>query len=101
MNERAREALVAAALAGIRQIQNRTCDDNGGRCATGVILEDYTGFAHWSDIRARRIPVNTETIYAAYGITDEEWAEMIRLNNAGVDFLTIARKLGVPEEAAS
>ena len=37
MNELARQKLIEAALSGVRQIKGRYHDDDGGRCAMGVL----------------------------------------------------------------
>ena len=87
MNERAREVLVRAALDGVTQIRDRTRDEHGGRCAAGVLLEHATGRPLWGGVDPVRV-------WKTFGMTATEWTEMIRLNNAGVDFLTIARKFG-------
>ena len=94
MNDKAREALVAAALTGVKQIKNRLDDGKTGRCAMGVLYESVGLDLHWNlfdkdmygkIMRARR----------KLGLTGMECLEIMDANdNLGWDFLTIARKIG-------
>lgn len=88
MNDRAREALVAAALSGVKQIKGAFADDDGGRCALGVLIDAWQKdnalpIDEWAEISAG----DAKLIQDANDIL--EW-----------DFLTIARKIGVKEEDA-
>ena len=99
MNDRAREALVAAGLKGVRQIKGALYDPRGGRCAMGVIQEAGA----W-DVSLRRpldgcpeCGAKHQTYHASMPIRTEEDL-IIHLNNDhGWDFLTIARKVDVTD----
>jgi hypothetical protein len=94
MNDRAREALVAAALSGIPQTRGEYYNHHGGRCAMGVLLDvvDYWNGPLMAQMDAR------ECLYKNFAIGAREH-EQIRVANdsKGWDFLTIARKIGVTD----
>lgn len=93
MNAEAAEKLVQAALTGVRQITEGYADDDGGRCAAGVL-----GY------RAEKFDEALDAEYALGGPClcpacgselSCERALIIHLNDTHEwDFLTIARKLG-------
>lgn len=88
MNDRAREALVAAALKGTKQIRGSLQDFTGGVCALGVFFSclPNTFSAPWSEMEAWA------------DLEPGEDTEIARRNDLdGWDFLTIARKVGVPD----
>lgn len=89
MNERAREALVAAALNGTPQITGMARKGEA-RCAAGV-LQDFI-------IENCRSISSSKQALQFVDMTEAEWDEMVRLNDSGLDFLTIARKLGTKDE---
>ena len=105
MNEKARDALVAAALRGHSQVRGALHADlaHDGDCALGVLHIAHHGgnrlaaVACWAGGRGC-----SPAFGRAWGICAEEHNEIIHANdNLGWDFLTIARKccLG-PEESA-
>ena len=96
MNDKAREALVAAALSGVKQIKFALQDSDGGRCANGVLMEACTGVAphqiNWTTF-------NPSRFWEWGGLSLKEEDEIVHANNVlGWDFLTIARKIGVNDE---
>lgn len=92
MNDRAREALVAAALNGVKQIRYGWRDDHGGFCALGVLMEDCKGWHLFS----------VEHLDKEYGLTKNEREVILRANDVlGWDFLTIARKFGNNDSGVS
>ena len=102
MNDRAREILATAGLQGHPQIR-KTWHTDKGECALGVLhlachatreeaLQCYNArqnnheYNNFSEIRE---------------MFDLSWPELRQIwtaNDNGWDFLTIARKIGVPEE---
>lgn len=80
MNTRGRDALVQAALNGIRQLRDgRVTDNDGGRCALGVLC-DYGEYPR------------------DFMVTHAEATGIIHANDVlGWDFLTIAQKFHNPE----
>ena len=94
MNDRAREALVQAALTGVKQIKHRLDDGKTGRCAMGVLYE-AAGFnldtlCYEDTLKARRkLSLKTSDILEIMDAND----------NKGWDFLQIARKIGTNDEA--
>ena len=99
MNDRAREALIAAALNGVKQITGRMHDGQGGHCALGVLhLASHHGDEH-ETLCCHPDRCNFRLFSATYAIDQNEQTSIIRANDTyGWDFLTIARKIGVPEE---
>ena len=95
MNERAREVLIEAAMQGVPQIKGKLRDGYGGFCAGGVLIKAYLeeqGLA-WS------IFSWGQPVLVHYDMSNEEWEDMVDANNnLDWDFLTIARKIGVPRE---
>jgi hypothetical protein len=93
MNDRAREALVAASLKGVSQIRWAYRTDQG-QCALGVLLEK-TGWYELDQIPC----VASEMIRKEFDMRPEEFSEITHANDVlGWDFLTIARKIGTQEE---
>lgn len=92
MNERGQSALIHAQMQGVKQIKGRLWDGQGGFCAGGVLLKELGGgvglFASVADFA---------DAYAAFGMTPEEWVEMVLMNNRGADFIKIARELANTE----
>jgi hypothetical protein len=92
MNQRSADALMRAALDGVRQIVGNYTDGRGGYCAMGVIQRN-AGFVHDESLSryARvcpecgpfKIPFHTERDLIIHLNDHHHW-----------DFLTIARKLG-------
>ena len=95
MNDRAREALVAAALNGTPQIRGALRDQKDGRCALGVLCE-AAGFFMPAGVNI----IDTEDILESWAECSlQEATEIVRANDAlRWDFLTIARKIGVKDE---
>lgn len=97
MNDQGREALVQAALRGVRQIRAKFADEHGGRCALGV-LADAAGLnplvEPWSDTeRAYGLDL-TKQPCALCGFMGTESQTIAHLNDIHeLDFLTIARKV--------
>ena len=92
MNERGVEVLVDAAMRGVRQVYGRLDDYRGGRCAIGVMLEALFGTAAWGTH-------TTDEFNEAYETTPDEIDKIVSLNNTErLDFIGIARKLGVNPE---
>ena len=92
MNDLAREVLVRAGMDRVSQIKGSYMDGLGGLCAIGV-LATYLDFkpmtekiigAGWRDAAILK-----------YNLTSEEENQVVRLNDAGVDFIGIARKVGM------
>jgi hypothetical protein len=91
MNERAREALVAAALSGRSQIKRRMHDEFGGACAAGVLFENVTGERHQAFTQYKEFRKVLEEL----DISERELTRIWHANDIhGWDFLTIARKIG-------
>ena len=99
MNEKGVNALVAAALRGVRQIKHKYRDDEGGLCGLGV-LEEAIG--------ARGHPLLVMDVYDLAGrVTacqhgcrwrSQEYQLLVHLNDVhNYDFLALARKLGPPD----
>ncbi len=87
MNDRAREALVAAALAGVKQVKG-VFRNGEGRCAMGVIIDAYGMITD---------PMSYPQYMGCLEWAEIDWKEddAIRVaNDNGIDFLTIARKFG-------
>ena len=99
MNDKAREILVSAALNGTPQIKYRLADDDGGRCAMGVLMEACDREIFLSVRRFKWHTAFDMRVMGEYDIDGDEWREIATANNNGWDFLTIARKIGNPEEA--
>lgn len=98
MNDRAREALVAAALQGVRQIKGKLHDGKGGHCAYGIIHLDL----HQGNEQAALECVGQLTGAPHCKLRVEYLAdfEIVAANDTrGWDFLTIARKCGNEEES--
>ncbi len=90
MNERAREALVAAALKGVRQIKGSLSDGADGRCALGVLAESVFG-----ECRGAQNDAEADQIWKVLGINRDIEGQIMNANDyLGWDFLTIARKMG-------
>jgi len=86
MNDWAREQLVQAQLAGVKQIKGYIRDNQGGYCAMGWISE-----------RQWRVQLVTGK-YQPSDITAKEASEIMTANDLrGWDFLTIARKCCLPD----
>ena len=100
MNERAREALVDAALRGVPQIKGvYTLYES--RCAVGVLydaVKKETGLkgARY-DVPCGPLPDNISELVMRWAeMTEDELEYMICANDdLGWDFLTIARKIGM------
>jgi hypothetical protein len=108
MNQRGRDALVAAALAGQRQIVGTMSDGHGGLCAMGVlaaaarVLDAKTG--HRFAVVATLYDLNDALIYECAEAACRRWGPPVKMSEADLvvhlndhhrwDFLTIARKLG-------
>ena len=93
MNDLARETLVRAALNGTRQIKNALQDNEGGRCAIGVLMDAYAIRHGISGPEKWWIP--GDLLREEYDLHGSQWTEIIwRNNELGEDFLTIARKVG-------
>lgn len=102
MNDKGREALVAAALNGVKQIRFRWSDGHGGLCAQGVLVKDYGFELSFKEMNITQAEYETITdvVCREYDLAGGEWYELAELNDANdqKDFLTIARKVGVKEE---
>ena len=86
MNDNARAVLIDAAMRGVKQIKGWYHDDAGGRCAIGVLCE--AAGTDWGCIPG-----------SLFDLSLDEAVQIMRANDdLGWDFLTIARKIGVPEE---
>lgn len=105
MNDEAREVLVAAALRGHAQaigFMHHPLDN--ADCAIGVLhlaLHETREAA----MRCPRAPITGDVLCAdraiqRYELTSADQMEIIRRNDAGQDFLTIARKVGHDEDVA-
>lgn len=92
MNDRGRQALIDAQLQGIPQIRHKLYDGKGGLCAAGVLY-----VAHGLITReGRRTTKHIHGVYPEFGMTPDEWGQMIRMNdndNLGYDFIKIAWEL--------
>lgn len=92
MNERGKQALVNAQMRGVRQLRGRLYDGEGGFCAGGVLLEamglmDRDGWIG-------SLPNGTTlSVFQVFGLDEHEWERMVTMNNAGADFIKIAREL--------
>ena len=92
MNERGVEVLMDAAMRGVPQVYSKLEDGRDGRCAIGVMLEALFGTAAWGTHTA-------DEFNEAYGTTSNEIDKIVSLNNTErLDFIGIARKLGVNPE---
>ena len=99
MNDRAREALIAAALNGVKQIRDKMHDGQGGYCAMGVLHVATHAGDEWAAWTCHSNVCTFEIFSRNYDIDQGELTAIIRANDTdGWDFLTIARKIGVPEE---
>ena len=105
MNEKAVETLVQAALRAHKQIKGYLHGIGGGECALGILhLADHNGNRQ-AALWCRAGPVNSPG-YISWATHLENWdidrteeARILRANDEqGLDFLTIARKCGVPHE---
>jgi hypothetical protein len=105
MNERAANALIEAAMKGVRQVQGVVDDGRGGRCALGVMLEAEYGTPSWKEQEGHhRYPESftrfgmspdPQTCPACDRTTKNEAFLIAHLNNDHeMDFVGIARKLG-------
>lgn len=94
MNERAREALIQAALKGVPQIKGKLHDGKGGHCAFGIIHLDL----HQGDELAALLCIGPRTGAPRCDDLREAYlqdTEIVKANDdLGWDFLTIARKCG-------
>ena len=100
MNDRAREALIAAALSGVKQIKGRVHDGQGGHCALGVLHLAVHGGNELLALKCHPTLCGFEHFGAFFELDQCEQTEIIQRNDTdGWDFLTIARKIGVPEES--
>jgi hypothetical protein len=90
MNELAREALVTAALTGVRQIKGLFKDADGGMCAMQVIHEAY-----------KNIDPHYQVLPNTWISLEECWQVLNANDNLGWDFLTIARKIGVQDNGVN
>ena len=94
MNERARNALISASMAGVKQIKGSLRDTEGGMCALGVMREaagvNFSIILNW----------NEYCYLLKWAEMDGEEFDLIAEANDILewDFLTIARKIGVKEE---
>ena len=88
LNDAAREALVSAALKGIKQAYGTWHDVDGGMCAGGVL---HVALGHRVDDIHCTI---SDELCRGYGLTEEEIMDLVDANDKGMDFLTIARKFG-------
>lgn len=100
MNDRAREALVAAALSGHKQSRGTFHHRDGGDCAMGVLnIARHNGSREKAVAEMNKhgaCPWRKVETWA--GMTQEESQEMTQRNDEGWDFLTIARKCGINDE---
>ena len=96
MNERGVEVLVAAALAGVPQIQGALKDNGEGRCAMGVLADAKPlgrGLVRYFGLAEKRMAC-PECGATSFSYLYERGL-IIHLNDRhGWDFLAIARKLG-------
>jgi hypothetical protein len=89
MNERARGALVTAALNGVPQIKE-LYRWGPGRCAIGVLLDEFG--------LSEREGNTVDVLAALAGLSSGEFSDIMEANDLkGWDFLTIARKIGTDE----
>lgn len=101
MNDRAREVLVAAALAGHRQIKYfMHFPGDLGDCALGVLhLALHQTRKEACDCMSTR-GKSTRELQEAYALTRKDYGDITEANDdLGWDLLTIARKVGVTNEA--
>jgi len=97
VNDKAREALVQAALQGTRQITGAFRDDDDGRCALGV-LYDAMGVEFPTVCMSVEL---REQLCITYDISNDEGSDIVNANDIlKWDFLTIARKIGNIDESA-
>ena len=101
MNDIARQKLIDAALAGVRQIKGKYADDEGGLCALGVLGMREHHILHWEE-RIREAGLDPSIAYACpHGCKSEskkglfgEGGLVVHLNDKhDYDFLAIANKL--------
>jgi len=105
VNDRARDALVRAAMAGTPQILGRLANVNGGRCAIGVLMEEVgADFSRGSQLPDGSLILSPAVWFQAehalryeLGVDPAERTEIVHRNNAGESFLGIARKKRSPE----
>jgi hypothetical protein len=108
MNEKGAEALVEAAMRGIRQVRQRFQTDRGEVCAMGALHLARHG---WDLGAAWECVLNAPLVHVAflpcgfvheYGVADgAARLDLIYANDTeGWDFLTIARKLRPPSGEA-
>ena len=89
--------LVQAALSGVPQVKREFRDDADGRCALGVLM-DSLGLQFGRILGVE--PGAWNALEKAFDISIQEQRDISVANdNLGWDFLTIARKIGNPEEA--
>jgi hypothetical protein len=98
MNQRGQDVLIEAALAGIPQTVFSHVDGDA-RCAMGVLIEA------WAQVKGRLLEPGIDGNYTPegndiedfthyYGLDHDQHERIVRANDMGQDFLTIARKLG-------
>ena len=87
MNQRAADILIEAGLRGVPQIQGEYRKGDG-RCALGVLLDAY-GIKYYKHSAFQC----TSEIAEEYGFSPGEMYQVIKMNDAGVDFIGIARKM--------
>ena len=99
VNERAREALVRAALDGHKQGRKSFHLQDGSDCAMGVLHIAQHGWNRSKAVvcRNRRGTDPWRKVEKWAGMTSKESAQVFTANDRGWDFLTIARKIGTPE----
>jgi hypothetical protein len=115
LNDAARDVLVAAALRGHKQVTKMYHGNDGGDCALGVLHATLHGtrqeamdcasqfstcLATDSDgtLYTLKAPINVE-LQAHFDISPHEARTIIAKNDAGWDFLDVAYKIGVKQEA--
>ena len=86
MNQRAADILIEAGLRGVPQIQGGFRDGDG-RCALGVLMDAYMIRYH------KHHPFPISEMKGEYGLGMGEMHQIVEMNDAGVDFIGIARKM--------